>query len=112
MLNTNHFREGLDGEALEWAGNRLRGCNEGRKCLVMISDGAPMDTATSQYNDEQFLERHLKHVVHLLERDPSIEVKAIGISLDMAEFFEDSIALDLTGTLGNRVFRALEELFG
>lgn len=112
LLNTNHFREGLDGEALEWAAQRLRLMNESRKCLVVISDGAPMDSATAHYNDEYFLERHLKQVVRKLERDPSIELTAIGIALDMGEFFGRSVALDLTGTLGNRVFRALEDLYG
>ena len=112
LLNTNHFREGLDGEALEWAAQRLRLMNESRKCLVVISDGAPMDSATAHYNDEFFLERHLKQVVTKLERDPAIELTAIGIALDMGEFFSRSVALDLTGTLGNRVFRALEDLYG
>lgn len=112
LLNTNHFREGLDGEALEWAAQRLRLMNESRKCLVVISDGAPMDSATAHYNDEYFLERHLKQVVRKVERDPSIELTAIGIALDMGEFFSRSVALDLTGTLGNRVFRALEDLYG
>lgn len=112
LLNTNHFREGLDGEALEWAAQRLRLMNASRKCLVVISDGAPMDSATAHYNDEYFLERHLKQVVRKLERDPSIELTAIGIALDMGEFFSRSVALDLTGTLGNRVFRALEDLYG
>ena len=112
LLNTNHFREGLDGEALEWAAQRLRLMNESRKCLVVISDGAPMDSATSHYNDEYFLERHLKQVVNKLERDPAIELTAIGIALDMGEFFHRTVALDLTGTLGNRVFNALEYLYG
>jgi cobaltochelatase CobT len=112
LLNTNHFREGLDGEALEWAAQRLRLMNASRKCLVVISDGAPMDSATAHYNDEYFLERHLRQVVRKLERDPSIELTAIGIALDMGEFFSRSVALDLTGTLGNRVFRALEDLYG
>lgn len=112
MLNTNHFREGLDGEALEWAAMRLRDMPYARKCLVMVSDGAPMDTATSQHNDELFLERHLKHVAHSLQRDNLIEASAIGIALDMSGFFQRSVTLDLTGTLGNREFRALDELYG
>ncbi|MGB5706741.1 MAG: hypothetical protein WBM41_07900 [Arenicellales bacterium] len=112
LLNTNHFREGLDGEALEWAAQRLKSVNESRKCLVAVSDGAPMDSATAHYNDEYFLERHLKHVINKFERDPSIELTSIGIALDMSEFFNRSVALDLTGTLGNRVFRALEDLYG
>ena len=111
MLNTNHFREGLDGEALQWAHQRLQGLNESRKCLVMISDGAPMDSATNHYNDEFFMERHLKHVAHHIETQTTTELGAIGIGLDMGEFFDQSIALDLTGTLGNNVFRALELLF-
>ncbi len=112
MLTTTHFREGLDGEALQWACQRLERLEESRKCLVMISDGAPMDSATCQYNDELFLERHLKQVVHNLESSSTVELRAIGIGLDMSEFFTQSVALDLTGTLGNNEFRALETLYG
>ncbi|NKB76561.1 MAG: cobalt chelatase [Gammaproteobacteria bacterium] len=111
MMNPLHFREGLDGEALQWAGERLRNQPQSRKCLVMISDGAPMDSATSNYNDEYFLERHLKHVVKSIEKSPDIELKAIGIALDMEEFFEQALAVDLTGTLGNKEFQTLELLF-
>ncbi len=111
LMNPTHFREGLDGEALQWAATRLRNRIESRKCLVMISDGAPMDSATSNYNDAFFLERHMKNVVGSIERSGDIELKAIGIGLDMEEFFEQAITLDLTGTLGNRAFKALEHLF-
>ncbi len=111
MMNPLHFREGLDGEALQWAGERLRNLSQSRKCLVMISDGAPMDSATSNYNDEYFLERHLKYVVSNLEQSPDIELRAIGIALDMEEFFEQAMSVDLTGTLGNKEFQSLELLF-
>ena len=77
----------------------------------MISDGAPMETATSNYNGEYYLESHLKNVVAAIERSGLIELRAIGIALDMEEFFREAITLDLTGTLGNRAFRALELLF-
>jgi len=112
LLNPLHFREGLDGEALEWAAGRLGNRIESRKCLVMISDGAPMDSATGNYNDAFFLERHLKYVAHQLERSSDIELRAIGIALDMEEFFHRAVSVDLTGTLGNREFQALEYLFG
>ena len=111
LLNPIHFKEGLDGEALQWAANRLAQRPERRKCLVMISDGAPMETATSNYNGEYYLESHLKNVVAAIERSGLIELRAIGIALDMEEFFREAITLDLTGTLGNRAFRALELLF-
>ena len=112
MLNTTHFREGLDGEALQWASKRLSLQDADRRCLVMISDGAPMDSATHHHNDEQFLERHFSFVVDQIERGGVIDLRAIGIGLDMDEFFRQSIALDLTGTLGNNEFRALETLYG
>jgi len=112
MLNTTHFREGLDGEALEWASQRLSQEDVDRRCLVMFSDGAPMDSATHHHNDEQFLERHLSYVVDQIERSGTVELRGIGIGLDMDEFFRQSIALDLTGTLGNQEFRVLETLYG
>jgi cobaltochelatase CobT len=111
LMNPVHFKEGLDGEALQWAYQRLGNRVESRKCLVMISDGAPMDSATSNYNDEYYLERHLKNVVLSIERGSTVELKSIGIGLDMEEFFSQAITLDLTGTLGNRAFSALELLF-
>jgi cobaltochelatase CobT len=111
MLNPLHFREGLDGEALAWAGFRLLNRPEARKCIVMISDGAPMDSASSNYNEKYFLERHLKDVARHIERSGKMELKAIGIGRDMDEFISASINLDLTGTLDNSAFRALEFLF-
>ena len=111
MMNPLHFREGLDGEALTWANARLREAAESRKCLVMISDGAPMDSATNHYNDELFLESHLKFVAKAIENQGVVDLRAMGIALDMSEFFEKTIPVDLTGTLGNKEFRALENLF-
>ena len=111
LMSTTHFKEGLDGEALEWACQRLNNRIETRKCLVMISDGAPMETATSNYNDAFYLERHLKQVAHTIERSSKIELRGIGIALDMEEFFSQSLTMDLTGTLGSNAFNALELLF-
>jgi len=42
MLRTDHYREGVDGEALLWAWERLLARPESRRYLVMISDGSPM----------------------------------------------------------------------
>ena len=111
LLNPQHFREGLDGEALGWAAGRLRQYDTRRRALVMISDGAPMDSATLKLNDPGYLDRHLHHVAKGIERSGDIELRAIGIGLDMGEFFRRSIALDLTGTLANVEFSALERLF-
>ncbi len=112
MLNTTHYREGLDGEAVQWACERLALRNESRKCLVMISDGAPMDSGTSQCNGEAYLHQHLLRVIDRWERRADFDIAAIGIDLDMELFFRNAVSLDLTGTLGQRAFTALDALFG
>ncbi len=111
MLHTSHYREGLDGEAMQWACERLSARNESRKCVVMISDGAPMDSATSQQNSEAYLHQHLSRVVDEWNRHRDFDIAAIGIDLDMEYFFDNALSVDLTGTLGTKAFKALEILF-
>ncbi len=111
LLSTNHFREGLDGEALEWAAGRLSACEAHRRCLVMISDGAPMDSATGHHNPPGFLDSHLRGVIQRLEGGGVVELRGIGVNLDLGDFYTRSLVLDLTGTLGNAEFRALETLY-
>lgn len=111
LLSTNHFREGLDGEALEWAAGRLTACEANRRCLVMISDGAPMDSATGHHNPPGFLDGHLRDVIQRLEGGGGIELRGIGVNLDLGDFYAHSLVLDLAGTLGNAEFRALESLY-
>ena len=43
------------------------------------SDGAPLDEATLEANDSQYLERHLRSVVERIEQDSRVELAAIGI---------------------------------
>jgi len=57
LLETQHFREGIDGEALLWAYRRLGRQSESQKFLVVISDGAPMDAATFHNNRDGFLDQ-------------------------------------------------------
>ncbi|MFT5607012.1 MAG: cobaltochelatase CobT [Parvicella sp.] len=111
MLHTSHYREGLDGEAMQWACERLANREESRKCVVMISDGAPMDSATGQTNGEEYLHHHLLRVVHQWSRRRDFSIAAIGIDLDMEYFFNNALSVDLAGNLGIKAFKALEILF-
>ena len=43
MMREGLLKENIDGEALDWAHQRLLGRAETRKILMMISDGAPVD---------------------------------------------------------------------
>lgn len=111
MMRTPHYREGLDGEALAWAYGRLTRRPEARKVLIMISDGSPMDTATSGANRPWFLDDHLASVADRIEHGGRVELGAIGIALDMSTYFANSISLDLTGTLTLSSYDALHRLF-
>ncbi len=110
MLNTSHYREGLDGEALAWAYRRLMVRPEQRRILVFISDGAPNDVATATANGETYLTDHLQRVARRIQRSGAVELGAIGIDLDMDWLVSRSINLDLSGTLTLRTYRALENL--
>ena len=111
LLSTQHFREGVDGEALIWAYQRLKARDEPNRYLVIISDGAPLDAATQNTNREGFLGDHLASVARFIESDPQINLGAIGIDLDMNDTFNNAALLDLGGTLGQASYRVLHSLF-
>ena len=67
MMREGLLKENIDGEALLWAHNRLIGRPEQRKILMMISDGAPVDDSTLSVNPGNYLERHLRAVIELIE---------------------------------------------
>lgn len=112
LTDTQHFREGIDGEALIWAYNRLLQREEQRRYLVVISDGAPMDSATHHANREGFLADHLVSVARFIERHGEVRLGAIGIDLDMSDTYRNAVSLDLSGTLGQASYRVLHTLFG
>ena len=62
------LKENIDGEALEWAAERLRSANWKRRVIVLLSDGAPIDDATLIANeDEDILWKNLADVQLSLE---------------------------------------------
>ncbi len=112
LMKTNHYREGVDGEALIWASRRLLARPENKRFLVMISDGSPMDAATDNANPDNFLLDHLCSVARHIETRTPINLGCIGIDLDTSFFIQNSVAADLKGTLGNQTYQVLHELFG
>lgn len=111
MMKTQHFREGIDGEAIIWAYRRLLARAEPRKLLVVISDGAPMEAATMNANGEAFLEAHLRSVVHRIEREGRVEIGAVSIDRPVDSLFARSVDMDLVGTLTLGEYGLLERLF-
>ena len=111
MMKTQHFREGIDGEAMIWAYRRLLARPEPRKLLIIISDGAPMEAATMNANGEAFLEAHMRSVAHRVERERVVELGAVSIDQPVDSLFAKSVDMDLSGTLTLGEYGLLERLF-
>ena len=92
LFKADRYREGVDGEAVQWAASRLWARDAGRRILVVISDGCPADSATQLVNGPSYLEDHLKTVVRQLERS-GIELRGVGVGLDLSPFYRRSVAL-------------------
>ncbi len=111
MLADDLLKENVDGEALSWAYERLRRRRESRKLLLVISDGAPMDEATMNANDPEYLDRHLRSVISEIERRADVELIAIGIGHDVTRYYRRSVTLDGSETLGEAIVTQLVKLF-
>ncbi|MDJ0956297.1 MAG: hypothetical protein QNI91_05560 [Arenicellales bacterium] len=104
LLKPDLFREGIDGEAVEWACSRMLVRPEARKILIVISDGSPMDTATILANDKFYLDNHLKQVVERGEKWSNLEIYGLGVGLDLSPYYKYSLSIDISATLTNQVF--------
>ena len=110
LLKSDLFREGIDGEALLWARQRLLQRDARRRILVIVSDGCPMDSATHQANQQDILDLHLKQVARQIEQEGTIELYALGAGLDLSPYYRHSLELDLSRSLDNAVFDEVLQL--
>jgi cobaltochelatase CobT len=110
LLKSEIFREGIDGEAVLWAKQRLASSDADRKILVVVSDGSPMDSATNLANDEHYLDHHLRDVVQAIELRSDISIVGIGVGLDMSPYYRKSHVLDLINSPANQSLREMIEL--
>ena len=110
LLKSDLFREGIDGEAVDWACDRLLGRAAERRILLVISDGCPMDSATGLANDAFYLDKHLKEVVARRERDGRVEVLGLQVGLDPSPFYRRVASADFSQGLDNGLFFDLARL--
>ena len=111
MLREGLLKENIDGEALLWAYNRLIVRPEQRKILMVISDGAPVDDSTLSVNAGNYLERHLREVIELIESRPEVELTAIGIGHDVTRYYAKAVTITDAEQLGGTMLDRLAELF-
>ncbi|RSN41991.1 cobalt chelatase [Amycolatopsis sp. WAC 04197] len=103
LLKADLFREGIDGEAVAWACARMRARPEARRILLVLSDGSPMDSATNLANDPHYLDEHLRETV--LREESTVEIRGVGVGLDLSPFYRRSRVLDTSVTSGYAPFR-------
>ena len=111
MLREGILKENIDGEALAWAHNRLRERTEQRRILMVISDGAPVDDSTLSVNPGNYLEKHLREVIHDIERLGEVELTAIGIGHDVTRYYRRAVTIVDAEQLGGVMLDKLAELF-
>lgn len=111
MLREGLLKENIDGEALLWAYERLMYRPEQRKILMVISDGAPVDDSTLSANQGNYLEEHLRRVIHYIENKSPVQLLAIGIGHDVTRYYERAVTLVDAEELGGAITEKLAELF-
>ncbi|MFN8066413.1 MAG: hypothetical protein U0P82_16615 [Vicinamibacterales bacterium] len=100
FLRDEMLKENIDGEALAWAHRRLLARPEQRRILVVISDGTPMDEATFAANGFDYLDGHLLGVVRHIERGSPVKLAAIGIGVDVSQFYSNATRISKIDDLG------------
>ena len=111
MMREGLLKENIDGEALEWAHERLLARPEQRRILMMISDGAPVDDSTLSVNPGNYLERHLRHVIEEIETRSSVELLAIGIGHDVTRYYARAVTIVDAEELAGAMTDQLADLF-
>ncbi|MFV0474716.1 MAG: cobaltochelatase subunit CobT [Pikeienuella sp.] len=111
MMREGLLKENIDGEALEWAHRRLAHRPEQRRILMVISDGAPVDDSTLSVNPSNYLERHLRDVIAMIERKKAVELLAIGIGHDVTRYYERAVTITDVDQLAGAMTEQLAALF-
>ena len=111
MMKEGLLKENIDGEALEWAHRRMSRRSEARKILMVISDGAPVDDSTLSVNPANYLEKHLRDVIAMVEKKRAVELLAIGIGHDVTRYYNRAVTITDVEQLAGAMTEQLASLF-
>jgi cobaltochelatase CobT len=111
MMKEGLLKENIDGEALEWAHRRVMARPEQRKIMMVISDGAPVDDSTLSVNPANYLEKHLRDVISMVERRRAVELIAIGIGHDVTRYYQRAVTITDVEQLAGAMTEQLAALF-
>jgi len=110
LLKSDNFREGVDGEALEWAAKRIENRPENTKIIIMVSDGSPMDTSTLVANSDRYLDNHLAQVASAIEKRPDIKLCGVGVGLDLSAYYRENISISLNKEMTTKDYLSIVDL--
>jgi len=111
MLREGILKENIDGEALVWAHDRLVSRAEDRRIMMVISDGAPVDDSTLSSNSGNYLEKHLRQTIAMIENKSPVQLLAIGIGHDVTRYYKRAVTITDVDQLGGTVIGELADLF-
>jgi cobaltochelatase CobT len=111
MMKEGLLKENIDGEALEWSHRRMAARPEARKVLMVISDGAPVDDSTLSVNPANYLEKHLRDVIAMVEKRKAVELIAIGIGHDVTRYYDKAVTITDVEQLAGAMTEQLAGLF-
>ncbi|MFN4202103.1 MAG: cobaltochelatase subunit CobT [Tabrizicola sp.] len=111
MMKEGLLKENIDGEALEWAHRRIMARPEARKIMMVISDGAPVDDSTLAANPANYLEKHLRDVIAMVEKRRAVELIAIGIGHDVTRYYQRAVTITDVEQLAGAMTEQLAALF-
>ena len=109
MQKESILKENIDGEALQWAYERIAKREEKKKIIFVISDGTPVDDATLSLNDKSYLKDHLRQVIYKIEKQKDIHLIAIGIMHDVGKYYQNAIRIDSIEELSKTLFLQIEK---
>lgn len=107
MLRPNLLKENVDGEAIQWASDRLKARPEAKKILLLISDGAPVDDSTLAASGVDYLYSHYKAVIAETAKQLCLAMLMIGEELPI--LFERQRTILTPGDLGISLISLIEE---
>jgi cobaltochelatase CobT subunit len=98
MMRDPYMREGLDGEAVAWALDRLATMDAPERVLVVVGDATPIDDATIQVESRAFLEADLVRSVRRAARE-GVRMEAVAVVADaaVAEFYPSTTYIPAAG---------------
>lgn len=102
--------ENVDGEAIIWAEQRLLSNPREQRCLIIVSDGAPVDDSSLSANGPNFLWNHLEKVVGDTLSRGDVEIGGIGIDHRVERLYLASRMVGTEGGLAAAIIELTAEL--